>query len=435
MMRSRLAICAGLVALPFAVSSIFAQGAAPPPGPFDPSVFRERRERVMQEMDGGIAVLYARGEEDRDGFRQDSNFYYLTGVEEAGAVLVLAPAERHDRHWLFLEPRDPEAERWVGEREPLSEALEAKTGFDRVERTSRLEGRLRRLLQGTKNLYVLNQPSTASQPVPKEQELYGKLASRHLGASTKDLTDLLPRMRSVKEPRELERMRAAIEATLAAHRVLAAELRPGVEENWLESVIATEFKRAGAVRPAFSSIVGSGANSTILHYPRHDQTIRDGDLLVVDIGAEYGRYVADVTRTYPASGRFTPEQREIYDLVLRAQEACIAMVKPGVYMEDIHRKAEEIFREAGLVDYFIHGLGHFVGLDVHDTGRYGEPLQAGMVVTVEPGIYLPEKNLGVRIEDEVLVTEKGHELLTGALPRTAEAVEALMRATAAETAR
>ena len=434
-MRSSLATCVALAALAVTICATLAQSGAPPPGPFDPSVFRERRERVMQEMDGGIAVLYARGEEDRDGFRQDSDFYYLTGVEEAGAVLVLAPAERHERHWLFLEPRDPEAERWVGEREPLSEALEAKTGFDRVQRTAGLEGRLRRLLQGTKNLYVLNQPSTASQPLPKEQELYGKLASRHLGTSTKDLSDLLPRLRAVKEPRELERMRTAIAATLAAHRALATELRPGVEENWLESVISVEFKRAGAVRPAFSSIVGSGANSTILHYPRHDQTIQEGDLLVVDIGAEYGRYAADVTRTYPASGRFTPEQREIYDLVLRAQEACIQMVRPGVYMEDVHRKAEEIFREAGLVDYFIHGLGHFVGLDVHDTGRYGEPLQAGMVITVEPGIYIPEKNLGVRIEDEVLVTERGHEVLTGALPRKAEAVEALMQPAGGEAGR
>lgn len=410
-------------------------GAASPAGPFEPSVYRERRERVMEQMDGGVAVLYARGEEDRDGFRQDSDFYYLTGIEEAGAVLVLAPAERHDRHWLFLQPRDPEGERWEGEREPLGDALEAKTGFDQVNRTTRLEGRLRRLLEGTKTLYVLNQPSLASQPEPKEQELYGKLAGRHLGVSTKDLTDLLPRMRSIKEPREIERMRVAIDATLAAHRALARELRPEVEENWLESVISVEFKKAGAVRPAFPSIVGSGANSTILHYPRHDQTIRDGDLLVVDIGADYGRYAADVTRTYPASGRFTTEQREIYDLVLRAQDACMRMVRPGVHMEDLHRKAEEIFREAGYGDYFIHGLGHFVGLDVHDAGRYGEPLQAGMVITVEPGIYIPEKRLGVRIEDEVLVTANGYEHLTQALPRSAEEVEALMQQAPPEAAR
>lgn len=426
-MRTQFTVLPLLLTLTAVTPAGVGRCAAPPAGPFDPSVFRERRERVMEQMEGGLAVLYAHGEEDRDGFRQDSDFYYLTGVEEAGAVLVLAPAERNDRHWLFLEPRDPEAERWVGEREPLGDALELATGFDQVQRTTRLESRLRRFLQRDKTLYVLNQPSTASQAVPKEQELYGKLAARHPGVSTKDLSDLLPRMRSIKEPRELERMQVAIDATLAAHRALASELRPGVEENWLESVISVEFKKAGAVRPAFSSIVGSGANSTILHYPRHDRTIQDGDLLVVDIGAEYGRYAADVTRTYPASGRFTSEQREIYDLVLRVQDACMQMVKPGIYMEDLHRNAEELFREAGYADYFIHGLGHFVGLDVHDAGLYGEPLQAGMVITVEPGIYIPEKNLGVRIEDEVLVTRTGYRHLTDVLPRTAEAIEDMMR--------
>jgi Xaa-Pro aminopeptidase len=200
-----------------------------------------------------------------------------------------------------------------------------------------------------------------------------------------------------------------------------------VEENWVAGLIDLEFKRGGAVRPGFASIVGSGINSTILHYPKHDQTIAPGSLVVVDIGSDYGHYSADITRTYPADGHFTPEQRRVYDVVLRAQETCMSLVRPGVYFEDLQRKAEEIIRAAGYRDYFIHGLGHFVGLDVHDAGLYAKPLRAGMVITIEPGIYISDKALGIRIEDELLVTPNGYRLLTGALPRDPEAVEAMMR--------
>jgi Xaa-Pro aminopeptidase len=411
----------------FLLLPALARGAEPPAGPFDPSVYRERRERVMAEMKEGIAVLQSRGEDDREVYRQDSDFTYLTGVEERGAVLVLAPSERTYRHLLFLTPRDPEAERWTGDREPLGEELEKRTGFDKVHRTSRLESVLRGLLQRNKTLHVLNQPSLASQAVAPEQELHGKLVARTPGVSTGDLSDLLPRMRSIKEPRELERMQVAIDATLAAHRALARQLPQDVEENWLESVTAVELARAGAVRPAFPSMIGSGANSTVLHDPRHDRPVRAGDLVVVDIGALYGRHAADVIRTYPVSGRFTEEQRRGYELVLAAQQACIDMVRRGVFVEDLQRKAEGLLRAAGHGDHFHHGVSHFLGLDVHDAGRAAEPLKAGMVITVEPGVDIPEQDLGVHIEDDVLVTDDGHRLLSGALPRAPSAVEELMR--------
>jgi Xaa-Pro aminopeptidase len=234
-------------------------------------------------------------------------------------------------------------------------------------------------------------------------------------------------MRSVKEPRELERMQQAIESTIAAHHAAAKAIAPGVEENWVESVIMTEYKKRGSVRPAFPSIVGSGANSTILHYPDHDETIADGTLVVVDIGADYGRYAADVTRTYPANGKFTKRQREVYEIVLSAQQGCIDMLRPGVYLEDLQQKAEEILGQAGFADYFIHGIGHYVGLDVHDAGLRYQPLEEGMVITIEPGVYIPEESLGVRIEDELLVTADGAELLTADLPRSVPEIEAMMR--------
>jgi Xaa-Pro aminopeptidase len=214
---------------------------------------------------------------------------------------------------------------------------------------------------------------------------------------------------------------------MEAHWVAARAIRPGVEENWIAGLVDLEFKRGGAVRPAFPPIVGSGRSSTILHYPEHSEVISAGSLVLVDIGSDYGRYAADITRTYPADGHFTPEQRKVYETVLRAHEACIAMIKPGVYIEDLQRKAEGVIREAGYRDYFIHGVSHFLGLDVHDDGLYGKPLRAGMVITVEPGVYIPEKAFGVRIEDDVLVTATGCRVLTSALPRDPDSVEAMMK--------
>jgi len=342
-------------------------------------------------------------------------------------VLVLAPGERTYKEILFLKARDPEDERWTGERPSISDSLREATGIQRISRVSNLGGSVLRLLQGGGPLQMIGDPGEIDGPAAPEMELYGKLTSRLPGISIQDRTQLLPALRSVKEPRELERMERAIEVTLDAQHVAARSIRPGVEENWVAGLLDLEFRRGGAVRPAFPPIVGSGKNSTILHYPDHDATIAPGSLVVVDIGSDYGRYAADVTRTYPSDGRFTPEQRHVYEAVLRAQQACIDMIRPGVYMEDLQRKAEEILRSAGYRDYFIHGLGHFVGLDVHDAGLYRKPLQAGMVVTVEPGVYIPEKSLGVRIEDEVLVTKNGHRLLTEALPRDPDAVEAMMR--------
>jgi Xaa-Pro aminopeptidase len=428
MPRTAIAVLAALLVFVLGgMATVAADPAETPAGPFPPSVYRERRENVMQEMGEGIAVLHARGREDRDGYRQDSDFYYLTGIEEPGAILILAPGQRTYRHRLYLVPRDPEAERWIGEREPLSRRLLERTGFDQIQRTGSVNRDLMSILETTDTLHVINQPARPDQPLPAEQELYGKIASRIPGVSVNNLSKLLPAMRAVKEGRELERMEKAIDATIAAHRAAARAIRPGGEENWVESLIMTEFKKRGAVRPAFPSIVGSGEDSTILHYPDHDKTIEAGSLVLVDIGAEYGRYAADVTRTYPADGRFNDRQRLVYETVLRAQQACVAMVRPGVYVEDLYLAAEKIIGEAGFADYFIHGIGHFVGLDVHDVGLRNEPLENGMVITIEPGIYIPEENLGVRIEDDVLVTATGVEVLTADLPRSLDEVERMMR--------
>jgi len=426
--RSPIALLVTLLVLtPARAANPPSQTPVPPGGPFDASVYRARRERLMKALGGGIAVLYARGEEDREGYRQDSDFFYLTGIAEPGAVLVLCPLERTYRERLFLKPRDPDSERWTGERPAITDSLRTVTGIDRIGRTDGLGGSMMSLLQTSKTLYMIQSPGDPDAPEAPEMALYHKLSSRLPGVEIRDRSDLLPAMRSVKEPRELDYMERAIAATLAAHHAAARAIHPGVEENWVAGLIDLEFKRGGAVRPGFADIVGSGKNSTILHYPEHERTIGADELVVVDIGSDYGHYSADVTRTYPSSGRFTPEQRAIYDIVLRTQNACIDMVRPGIYFEDLQKKAEAMIRAAGYRDYFPHGLGHFVGLDVHDAGLYKKPLAPGMVITVEPGIYIPERSLGVRIEDQVLVTAKGHRLLTEVLPRDALGVERMMK--------
>ena len=403
------------------------QPAEKVPAPLPPSVFKARRERLMKQIGPGVAVLYSKGEEDRDGFKSHPDFYYLTGVDEEDAVLVLAPGERIYREALFLRSLDPEAERWTGVRGLIGDSLRRALGFEAVQRLGSLNATLLRTLGHHPTLHHIAAPVSPSAPASPESELYSKLQARIPGLSVKNHQGLIAGMRQVKEPEELALMEKAIANTIAAHRAAARAIRSGVEENWVAGVIDVEYRRGGSVRPAFPSIVGSGANSCILHYPEHRRTIPAGSLVVVDIGAEYDHYAADITRTYPADGRFTPEQRRIYELVFDVQQACIAMVKPGVYYEDIHRRAEEMFRAAGYRDDFIHGLGHWVGLEVHDAGDRARPLAPGMVLTIEPGLYLSQRQIGVRIEDQVLVTKGGHRLLTEALPRDPDAIERLMR--------
>jgi len=203
-------------------------------------------------------------------------------------------------------------------------------------------------------------------------------------------------------------------------------VRPGAHEFEVKDAVEDAFRRAGSRHIAYSTITGSGANGAVLHYPQDDRVLRDGELIVIDAGAEAEMYATDVTRTLPVGGKFTKEQRELYEIVLRAQKAGIAAAKAGVMVEDIDRATRKVIEDAGYYDYYIHSCCHFVGLEVHDAGDYDAPLPAGAVLTVEPGVYLPQRGMGVRIEDEVLITANGAELLTGAIPREVDEVEKRM---------
>jgi len=257
-------------------------------------------------------------------------------------------------------------------------------------------------------------------------DLYGKISSALSGASTKPMTQAIARLRSRHSPAEIALVQRAVRISEQGFRAAVLEIRSGSPEGRVEAEAERVWKSLGARRPAYPSIVGSGPNSTILHYPRSERTMKDGELILMDMSAEFAHYASDITRTFPVNGKFTPEQRKIYELVLKAQKAAFDTLKPGVYMEDLDATARKVIEGAGYGDYFIHGLGHFVGLDVHDAGAYLEPLTPGMVITIEPGIYLPDKNFGVRIEDDVLVTETGARFLSDGLPRDPDAIEKLM---------
>ena len=391
-----------------------------------PDVYRRRREALMKEMGEGVAVVYANGEEDGDGYRQGSDFFYLTGVLEENGILVLAPKERTYREFLLLPSRDPEAERWTGEREAIGGALRKRYGFERIFRTGRLMSHMLDLAGRSPVIWQESRPSSRGEGKPSDLALYGKISEKLPGVSTKSLGWTLARMRSRHDADELAIMQRAIRISEAGFAACVAAIHPGSTEGRVEAEAERVWKAAGARRPAYPSIVGAGPNSTILHYPRSERPLEDGDLILMDMSAEFAHYASDITRTFPVNGRFTSEQRKIYEIVLKAQKAAFDRLRPGAYYEDLDKAARKVIEDAGYGDYFLHSLGHFVGLDVHDAGAYQEPLQPGMVITLEPGIYLADRKLGVRVEDVALVTGTGARYLSNGIPRDAEEVERWM---------
>ncbi|HEY6912489.1 MAG TPA: Xaa-Pro peptidase family protein [Myxococcales bacterium] len=410
------------LALLFAAA--FVHPAPTPPAALPASVYRERRERVMKELGGCATALAAQGEPTGvvQEFRQDDDFFWLTGLNEPGAWLVLFPKAKYRRHTVFLRPRDPEAERWTGPRDPISPALMEKYGVDEVRRGNGGE-RLLTAAPAHDCLAVIAPLHDLKDDRSDVQAL--KQAAAAQGMRLVYKRDLLARLRSAHGPEEIALMERAVEITRAGHEAVARATVAGVSERDVQTQMEYAFFGAGATGLSYGSIVGSGENGAVLHWGQNSRMLREGDLVVVDAAAEYGRYAADVTRTYPVSGKFTAEQARVYRAVYQAQEDIFAAIKPGVTMQDLQKTAEESLRRSGYLDKFIHGFGHFVGLNVHDAGLMDAPIPKGAIFTVEPGIYLPERGFGVRIEDEVLLLGDGKwKLLTSELPRKLEDVEA-----------
>lgn len=424
MVDSSLKVCRplALVSIIVAVSAAFAQK----PERIGVDIFKARRQAMLDSLGTGIAVLYSRGEHSDAGYRADADFWYLTGVDDPGAVLLLAPEEPDDE-LLFLATRDTEAERWTGMRPALTESLQVAWGMDRIRRVGSLGGAAVAALKHSPVMHLISGLVGPDAEKPPDLELYGDLSARIPETSTKNSSRFLERMRMIKSEVEIAAIERAIAVTHEGISDVIAAMKPGVTEFQLDGILEESFKAQGAQFMAFAPIVGCGEQTTILHYERRDQPLADGELLLMDVGAEWDRYAADISRTIPVNGAFSPEQARIYDIVLEAQNAAMAKIRPGVTVRDVHEAARDVIRQHGYIDSFIHSTSHFLGLEVHDVGDYGMPLKPGMVITVEPGIYLREQKIGVRIEDDILVTKDGFRNLSAAIPRERAAVEAWVK--------
>lgn len=429
------------------------------------SDYRRRRKALLGALpEGAIAVVPGAAEARRNRdvfypFRQDSNFYYLTGFCEPDAVLVLLPGREHGETLLFCRDRDPKAELYDGERLGPERAAQV-LGVDDAFPIGDMEDILPNLLEGREQIYAClgEQPQMDAKLLGWTRDLRAR--EMH-GASPPgemiELGELLHEMRLLKSAAELRAMRASAEITVRAHERAMAAVEPGMLESQLEAELVYEFMRSGARSPAYPSIVGAGNNACVLHYIENSGTIRDGDLVLIDAGSEYQHYAADVTRTFPANGAFSAPQQAIYEVVLAAQDAAIKACVAGADFDAPDRAASEVMVQ-GLVDLKLldgspsdlmeaghhkrfcpHLASHWLGIDVHDVGDYRiegawRQLEPGMVLTVEPGIYLADheantdvpkryRGIGVRIEDDVVVTAGAPEVLTAAAPKSVADVE------------
>ncbi len=386
-------------------------------------IFKQRRQALLDSLGEGAAALFSQGSRTDAGYRADADFWYLTGIDEPGAILVLAPGEV-DKEILLLATRNTEAERWTGRRSALTDSLHRTLKFDRIYRSPRLGGMFVAYMKHEPTLHLISGLVGPDSEVPKDLEFYHKISGRIPGVSIKNSSRFIETMRMIKSEEEIAAIEKAIAVTHQGLTDLIAAVKPGVTEYQLDGIMERSFKDQGAQFMAFEPIVGAGKETTILHYEKREHEVKAGQLLLLDVGAEWDRYAADISRTIPVDGKFTPEQAKIYDIVLKAQNAGIAAVKPGVTMREVHEIARDVIRKAGYVDDFIHGTSHHLGLDVHDVGDKAIPLAPGMIITVEPGIYLPDVDIGVRIEDDILVTKGGHRNLSKNIPRERAAVEA-----------
>lgn len=425
--------------------------------------YAARRQAFLAKMgENGVAIIKAAPVVNRNGdvdyvYRQDSDFYYLTGFDEPEAVLILSKrgiflrdAFRRTNELLLLRERNPHREMWDGYMLGVDRA-EEKLGVQAARPIDELEAYMTSVIRGADTLYMETGRVDFDAPLNEALHFIQKARERLHDFAVVDPSDILVPMRQKKDAHELELLNKAIEITGNAHLEVMRTAKPGMYEYQLEATLEHAFQFHGAEREGFPSIVGSGPNSCILHYNSNRRKTEEGDMVVLDIGAEYGMYTADITRTIPVNGKFTKEQKAIYNIVLEAQEAGIAAAVAGASFRAPNMaafaKVHEGLQKLGILeadagrnairDFLPHGVSHYLGLDVHDVGSYSE-LQVNDVITVEPGIYISETvakkydlpkaywNIGVRIEDDILITESGPELLSHHSPRKPEEIEKVM---------
>lgn len=429
------------------------------------SIFKKRRAEFMRRMKDGAALILSapvavRNNDVEHEYRQDSNFYYLTGFEEPESACLLLPHGKKEKYVLFVRPRNPQEEVWVGHRAGVDGAVK-RFGADKAYPISELPKRLEEYLAGTKVFYF--QMGTRPEADKLITEKFNGLRARaRAGLSApSDLRDpaaIIHEMRLIKSAEEIKALRAACDASAKAHEMAMRATQPGMNEYEIDAVLKYFFRDSGSPRMGYPTIVASGENATTLHYNENNRKMKSGDLLLIDAGTEIDYMTADITRTFPVNGKFTKEQKAVYSVVLDAQYAAIRHVKPGVTFNSVHdvavKKLVEGLKNLGILKgpvqkliekksyarFYMHRTGHWLGMDVHDCGAYymnekSRKLEKGMVLTVEPGLYFraeekfyPSKfrGIGVRIEDDVLVTSKGSEVLSRKAPKTVAELEAIV---------
>ena len=427
---------------------------------------KKRREEFLNRIRGGAAIFPSapvalrNGDVDHD-YRQDTDFYYLTGFEEPGAVAVLVPDHPEHRFALFVQPKDRDREVWTGVRAGEVGAVH-DYGADVAFTSDKLDPELANLVQGADRLYYrFGSDLRFDQRIIGLLKRFGRERQRNgVGPNAViDPAEMLHEMRLIKTEADLDFLRRAIDITCEGHRAAIRAIKPGAFEYEIEAALSYVFRKSGSPRHGYPPIVASGSNATVLHYTANRRRLCASDLVLIDAGAEYGYYTGDVTRTLPASGKFDPEQRNVYDLVLEAQIEAIEEVKPGVPFIEPHNRAvkvlteglvrlgllegdiDELIKEEKYKEFYMHRTSHWLGMDVHDAGPYkvGDEwrgLEPGMVLTIEPGLYIREdagnvdpryRGIGVRIEDDILVTPDGCEILSAGVPKNVCEIEELMR--------
>lgn len=422
------------------------------------SVYLERRAKLAAQVDCPIVLLGLTGREESSQtyiFGQEENFYYLTGHNEESSGLVILPvkssgndASNAPREILYIPAKNPQKEKWNSVRmSPTDPGIEARTGFATIKPFAEMRAAVESLAKTYPCLYTILPYEKELGGYPHEKEVVDWLQQAAPQIKPRDIRAQITTLRMIKSPGEIAFLQRAIDLTVDSHLEAMRMMRPGLHEYEVAAKMEEVHAMGGSEAEGYAPIVGAGPNSTALHYDRLSRKIEDGDIVVLDVGAQYSGYSADITRTIPANGKFTPRQLEIYNIVLGAQNAALAALRPGMDLcqkgnKSLHKISYDYINSHGkdqhgksLGQYYIHGLGHNIGLNVHDPGEYCQALEPGMVVTLEPGIYIPEENLGVRIEDDALITDTGYKLLSERLPRDPAEIEKIMAQGTAQRAK
>ncbi len=430
---------------------------------------RKQLKDFIASMDkDAVAIIPASHEQTRSydtefKFHQDPDFNYLTGFPEPDAIAVIDPSNKKAPFTLFVRPRDPLMETWYGRREG-TEGAKKNYGADRAFPIEKFEAEMPKFLNGVEKLYYrFGVDHKLDQTIINylSGQRFRRLKTAYPPHTIIDPTLILGEMRLHKTAEEVELMQRSADIAAEAHILAMEKTKPGMNESNVEAIIEHYFRMAGANGVAYNSIIGGGDNATILHYVENNAPLKDGDLLLVDAGCEYKGYASDITRTFPVNGKYTKPQREVYDVVLEVQLECIEATKKGNTVKQrqdlsielltegmkklglLKGSTKELIKKKEFLKYYMHGVGHYLGMDVHDAGRYfteqqaknSRPFAPGMVLTVEPGLYIPPddkdaptkyRGIGIRIEDDVLVTEDGNINLTAKVPKDAEAIEEIM---------